>query len=142
MIVGQQIRDGAAEIPKKTIARACAFDHSPGQDWQKQRGIISATLTELADHVVSPVLGVRFPAVHQEVAETLAKIWADSVGDHIDISFYIIFNVLAAEFVHLIAGCFAGGGMVFFASQGVAHAQNHPFTGGDFPIESSVFAHC
>src|SRR5205823_6478126 len=82
MILRQQVGDGPAEVPEKTVARFRAFHNSSGEDRQIRSRIVVTASLKLGDHVLGPVLDACFPTVHQEIAEALSKVRTESTGNH------------------------------------------------------------
>ena len=135
VVLRQEVRDGAAEVPQEAVAHVRALHHATGQHRQVRRRVVAAPRAELLDHVVGPVLVPGLPAVHQEVAEALAEVRTHGAGDHVDVVLDVGVHVLAAELVDLVAGRLRRGGMVLLAGERVAHAQDDPLAGGHVPVE-------
>ena len=72
MILGNQLRNGAAEIPQKAICIGCALDDDAGERRQPRMRIVAAPLLELFENFVGPVLRAGFDAVCEQRRDSCA----------------------------------------------------------------------
>ena len=116
-------------------------DDAAGQRRQVRRGVVAAPLAEFGDHVLGPVLHAGFAAIHHHITQALADQRPQSLRDRVDVAVEIGFHVLAAQLVHLVPQTGRRGRPVLRARKRIAHAQNGPLAGWDFPVEAAVLGH-
>src|SRR5580700_2718079 len=114
VLIGNQIGDGLAEVPKKTIACRRAFDDATAQYRKPWSRIVSAQLLELRQHVVSPILSSSLPAVVNHVADALFAhlICTHSVFVAVEVLLEVVLYEAMIELVHFQSGRFGRGRMI------------------------------
>ena len=85
VVLRHQIREGAPEIPKKTLGGFLAVDHPAGQGQQPALEIVAPAALELIADEGSPVFAAGLPAIEQDVTQAvphLRRIVGDDRPQH------------------------------------------------------------
>ena len=124
VLVGDEVGDGLAEVPKEPFAGGGGIDQTPGEDRQPGHGVIAAATAELLDHVVGPIQRAGLPTVCDDVLDAAFAhpVGADGLLVAVEVVVHVAANIAAIELVHLETRGFGGCRVVGNAEQRVAEA--------------------
>src|ERR1035437_9148841 len=143
MFIGNQVRDGLAEVPKELIAGLGALYHMSRKHWQPWQRIVPAQLLELGNHVVGPVLRTGLPAIVDHVADTTIShvVPANRLLVAVEVFFEVILHKPAVKLIDLESSGFGSRGVVSDSQQRVPKPQYHPMAVRWCPVERSIRMH-
>ena len=143
MLIVGKVGDRLAKVPEKSVTGLSAVHDLPGQNRHPGDRIISATLSELGDHIVGPILRAGFPAVVDHIAHAplTYERGTDGLLIAIEVSLEILLHKSAVELIDLKTRGLSRGWMVGDSEQRVAEAQHYPLAGRRSPVERTIRVH-
>ena len=139
--IGQQVGHRAAEIPQEAVADVRAPHHTPRQRRKVGSRVVAAQPAEVGDHIVGPVLHLRFPAIHRHVPQALAHQRPQRLRNRIEVAVKIGFDVRAAQFIGFETEARRRRRPVLGPGQRESHAQDGPLAGRHVPVQAAVLGH-
>ena len=140
IVLGEQVRPGAPEIPQKPLGDLRTADDPPGDNRQERKRIIAAPLLKLGAKFRGPVLCSDLIRVDERIVQRLAhEFRPHRREDRGDTFTPVQVHRFAAELVALQAESGGGRGMVGLTGRGVPDPHNNPVAAcGGIPRQGAV----
>ena len=114
------------------------INHISVESGNERHWIVTVTLLEFGNHLVSPVLSACFVTVFYHNFECLAILRRYAAHNFSEKGIKVRGNVFLAHLVGFISRCFGSGGSVGGSRGAHGGTQNHPFAFWRIPSQYSV----
>ena len=144
VILREEIRDRAPEIPQEAFRHIRALHNVSGENRQERRDVVPATRLELLLEALCPVLRTNLVAIDQRVVQSRRRIPGErsEVTHHLfQIAREVMLHRRLAQLVALQPRAGFRGGMVVPPVTGVPDPQDRPVTRRNLPVEFPVLRH-
>ena len=138
VIFREQIGEGPARVPEKTLGDRRIVHDAAGKGGQIFQRVVTAPFLKLLAEIGGPVLGADFVAVNQRSIKRLAGERADVVEHFLHEALPMRVERGLAEFVAFQTLASLGRGMIVRTDRRVAKAQDSPIARRRLPVEPAI----